>query len=74
MQLWNILTGEQQWMHKNYDEQLSIAISIYDCALSPQGDRFAFVDALGQLSVWGVGENERARQQPRQQFFDSDYA
>ncbi|KAI6212578.1 hypothetical protein M3Y94_00042400 [Aphelenchoides besseyi] len=71
--LWDIDKGTILWQHKNIEEQQRLAFSIFDLTLSPLGERFAYVDALGLLSVWGLGANETRRGHLQQQYYANDY-
>ncbi|KAI6233111.1 hypothetical protein M3Y99_00953600 [Aphelenchoides fujianensis] len=74
--LWDIAKGRKVWSNRNFhvtDEQPEVTIPVFDLTVSPLGERFAYVDALGLLSVWGVGENRGGRRRLLQQFFSNDY-
>jgi hypothetical protein len=51
----------------------SAAVAIFDLAISPQGDRYAYVDINGMLTLLGIGENRTASNSQIQQFFSTDY-
>jgi hypothetical protein len=51
----------------------SAAVAIFDLAVSPQGDRYAYVDINGMLTLLGIGENKNCANSLRQQFFSTDY-
>uniref|UniRef100_A0AC34G965 WD40 repeat-like protein n=1 Tax=Panagrolaimus sp. ES5 TaxID=591445 RepID=A0AC34G965_9BILA len=47
--------------------------SIFDAALSPDGQMCAFADDSGHLTINGIFVNEKAKKVPKQQFFSTDY-
>ncbi|KAI6233541.1 hypothetical protein M3Y99_00903400 [Aphelenchoides fujianensis] len=74
--LWDIAQSRKVWSNRNFnvtDEQPEVNLPVFDLAVSPLGERFAYVDILGLLSVWGVGENRGGRRRLLQQFFSNDY-
>ncbi|KAI6185841.1 hypothetical protein M3Y98_00068100 [Aphelenchoides besseyi] len=71
--LWDIDKGTILWQHRNIEEQHQMPLSIFDLTLSPLGERFAYVDAMGLLSVWGLGTNKTKRRHLQQQYYANDY-
>lgn len=61
------------WQQKNQLDLHSAAVAIFDLAISPQGDRYAYVDINGMLTLLGIGENRTASNSQIQQFFSTDY-
>ncbi|KAI6183017.1 Bromo domain-containing protein [Aphelenchoides bicaudatus] len=71
--LWDISNGKILWQHKNQFDMHTTTEAIFDLAISPKGDRFAYVDSIGILTLMGVGENRMATNSQHQQFFSNDY-
>lgn len=61
------------WKHKNQLDLHAATHAIFDVAISPQGDRLAYVDTNGTLTLMGMGENRMSKEAQEQQFFSTDY-
>uniref|UniRef100_A0A183CPF3 WD_REPEATS_REGION domain-containing protein n=1 Tax=Globodera pallida TaxID=36090 RepID=A0A183CPF3_GLOPA len=70
--VWNVYDGTKLSKHRNENSDRE-AVAIFDNQISPDGTTVACVDAMGHLSVYGVGNNQEAMRRPHEQFYTTDY-
>jgi hypothetical protein len=72
LKVWDIYTGRQLCRHRNENNERE-AVAIFDMAISPDGTTIGCVDAVANLSIYGISDNQDAMLRPHEQFFSTDY-
>ncbi|KAI1718733.1 bromodomain-containing protein [Ditylenchus destructor] len=70
--VWDIYQGKPIKKQRNENDRHELS-AIFDLAVSPDGATVVYVDTGGFLSILGLGSNQKAKFQPKEQFFHTDY-
>lgn len=71
--IWDLLTGEQLFMHQNHIEGQGNG-AVFDAKWSPDGSMMASTDSHGHLLIFSLSEfNDKMKLLPKELFFHTDY-